>query len=155
MRPGLLWGWDASVVKIQQCPSYEGPPDGTPDPFTGYNYNTSFIGHGDGETDPVPINVARIRDPSRCALFGDGQYTRGTNKFMRCPFVGPTEVFQNEAAGTQGYRHRGRTNVCYCDGHAESVSDRFTATSDTTFPVGPGTGFLSADNSAYDPNWKW
>ena len=151
MLPGILWGNDASVVMIQQCPSYEGPPAGTPDPFTGYNYNTTYIGHGDYESPPSPIKASQVRNPTTCALFGDGQYTYGTNKFMRSPYPSdPNAIFQAEASGTQGYRHRKRTNVCYCDGHAQSTYDRFTNTSDPT-PVGPDTGFLSFDNAAYDP----
>jgi prepilin-type processing-associated H-X9-DG protein len=49
-------------------------------------------------------------------------------------------------AGTQGYRHRKRTNVAFADGHAEALSDLFTGGR----PVGAGTGFLSNDNALYD-----
>jgi prepilin-type N-terminal cleavage/methylation domain-containing protein/prepilin-type processing-associated H-X9-DG protein len=150
MQPGLLWpATGAGGLEVQQCPSYEGPPSGA-DPFTGYNYNTSFIGHGQYESIPAPIKTAQVHHPSTVALFGDGQYYSGTDKYMRSPFPSEGDVsFTSRAAGTQGYRHRGRTNVVYCDGHAASVGDRFTNTSDPR--VGNGTGFLSNDNSAYDP----
>lgn len=151
LLPGLLWEDDNSGFKIQQCPSYEGPAAGAEaDPFTGYNYNTSFIGHGDQET-PItaPIKTSQVTNPSRTALFGDGQIANGSDKFMRSPFLSDQDQFPYRAAGTQGYRHRGRTNVCYCDGHAATVYDCFTASDDPN--VAPGTGFLSIDNSAYDP----
>ncbi|MDB5299111.1 MAG: type secretion system protein [Phycisphaerales bacterium] len=149
--PGLLWpATGGGGLAVQQCPSYDGPLSGTSDPFTGYNYNTSFIGHGQFEDIPDPIKVAQVRHPSTVALFGDGQFYAGPDKHMRSPFPCPGDAsFTSRAAGTQGYRHQGRTNVAYCDGHAASVSDRFTATSDPQ--VGAGTGFLSSDNSAYDP----
>lgn len=149
ITPGLLWGGQVDV-RIQQCPAYEGPANAPGDPYTGYNYNTSYIGRGKGEG--APARATQVRHPSETALFGDGQWALGANKYMRSPLPSPTEdpiVYgpgsAAKAAGTQGYRHNGRTNVAFCDGHAESVADRQTAPG-----VAPGTGFLSADNSMYD-----
>jgi prepilin-type processing-associated H-X9-DG protein len=138
-------------MQIQQCPSFEGKANGLADPFTGYNYNVSYIGHGAGEAVARPAKATEVRNPARCALFGDGQWAGGANKFMRSPFAAPGDVFPNRAAGTQGYRHRGMTNVAFCDGHAESRPERFTSTyRQETEKIGPGTGFLSRDNSMYD-----
>jgi prepilin-type processing-associated H-X9-DG protein len=60
-------------------------------------------------------------------------------------------------AGTQGFRHLKRTNVCYFDGHAATVENRYTRagtlSGGTITYLGAataGTGFLSPDNSAYD-----
>jgi prepilin-type processing-associated H-X9-DG protein len=95
-----------------------------------------------------------LKRPSEVALFGDGGYYGGTNKFMRAPLKdnpindGDTVGTATRAAGTQAFRHRGRTNVLFCDGHADSRKEIFTATNPATF-IGPGTGFLSADNRAY------
>ena len=89
-----------------------------------------------------------MKDPGRCALFGDGQYVAGANKFMRSPYPMSGDAFSSRSAGTQGFRHRGRTNAVFCDGHAETLSGRYTATSDPT-PPAAGTGFLSPDNSLY------
>ncbi|HZL34703.1 MAG TPA: prepilin-type N-terminal cleavage/methylation domain-containing protein [Tepidisphaeraceae bacterium] len=148
IRPGLIWRAGEGGLQVQQCPSYIGRPSGD-DPYTGYNYNTSYIGHGDQETIPAPMRAGQIQDGARTALFGDGQYYGGPDKFMRSPFPSPGDLaFKYRAAGTQAYRHQRRTNVVYCDGHAASVADRFTNTSDPA-AVGPGTGFLSGDNSAY------
>ncbi|HSZ54368.1 MAG TPA: prepilin-type N-terminal cleavage/methylation domain-containing protein [Tepidisphaeraceae bacterium] len=169
IAPGLLW-WNRAVLAVQQCPSYSGNivPD---NPYTGYNYNTSYIGGGMGEVTPLghshvtPAKFSGVKHASQVALFGDGQYAGGADKYMRAPvLMSGTEIGDGvssatRAAGTQGYRHLGRTNVCYCDGHAESVADRFTAPgvwskgSGVAYSAGlsaaPGTGFLSADDSAY------
>ena len=136
-------------AEVQQCPSYEVADPGG-DPYTGYNYNTSYVGHVEREMNPlVSARAADVRHPARCALFGDGQYYGGPDKFMRAPFPSPGDAaFPYRSAGTQGYRHRRATNVVFCDGHAETLRDRFTATSDTSAP-GPDTGFLSTDNSMY------
>ena len=46
--PGLLWQ-GRTIAQVQQCPSFMGESNTTSDPYTGYNYNTSYIGHGGGE----------------------------------------------------------------------------------------------------------
>lgn len=153
ITPGLLWGGRVDA-RIQQCPSYEGRSNSPGDPYTGYNYNTSFIGRGFGEAVPAPAKFSQVRRPSETILFGDGQWSLGANKYMRSPKPSPFEnpfAFAEgsaaKAAGTQGFRHaRGRlTNAAFCDGHAESLRDRFTKPA-----VAPGTGFISADNTLYD-----
>jgi prepilin-type N-terminal cleavage/methylation domain-containing protein/prepilin-type processing-associated H-X9-DG protein len=155
IRPGILWQ-GKGTTRIEQCPSYDGQSSTPSDPYTGYNYNTSFIGHGTFEFTIAPARVNSVHRPYAVALFGDGQYYGGTNKYMRSPArenplsIGDSVSVATRAAGTQGFRHRGRTNVCYADAHAESQRDRFTQTGPTSSFVGPGTGFLSLDNSAYD-----
>jgi len=153
--PGLLWQGQTSAA-VQQCPSFDGASNAGADPYTGYNYNTSYIGHGQGEFVVAPAKQSQVKYPSRCALFGDGQYAAGADKFMRAPFP-PTiggvtdQAFKNQAAGTQGFRHRGGTNVAFADGHAETLWTRYTNTTPTQIAkVAPGTGFLSADNSIYN-----
>jgi len=164
MIPGLVWGTKTNL-RVQQCPVYEGPSMTAGgayvgDPYTGYNYNTSYVG---GEyvsslglyTPTTKAN--QVRRPSDTAVFGDGAYRVGSNriganKFMRAPL---TDSTANDAywdvtfryAGTQAYRHRRKTNVAYADGHASQVSDRFNS---DTRDVAKQTGFLSNDNSAYD-----
>ena len=154
VQPGLLWQ-GLSSAPVQQCPSYEGPSNTVADPYTGYDYNFSYIGGGaDGKLVYPPAKVGQVRYPSRCALFGDGQYYNGADKYMHSPFAGPADLyfsFTTPSAGTQGFRHRGRTNVAFCDGHAETLSQCYTTETslDPNHP-GPGTGFLSADNHLYE-----
>jgi prepilin-type N-terminal cleavage/methylation domain-containing protein/prepilin-type processing-associated H-X9-DG protein len=176
--PGLLWQ-GRTTARVQQCPSFVGESNTTSDPYTGYNYNTSYVGHGGGErvgagyTGDIrsvagapewyrvvmPAKISSVRRPAECALFGDGQYSGGANKYMRAPWVwaGDTDT-SLKAAGTQGYRHRGRTNVAWCDGHVGSTRELYTQTvpgaqaeivsHNETATV--KIGFLSSDNSAYD-----
>jgi prepilin-type processing-associated H-X9-DG protein/prepilin-type N-terminal cleavage/methylation domain-containing protein len=154
VEPGLLWaghagGARSSAGQVQQCPSFAGGSTTRADPYTGYNYNTSRIGHGTGERVEAPARLGDIRNPAGCALFGDGQWSAGANKFMRSPYVIPgVDEFPNRSAGTQGFRHRGSTNVVFCDGHAETLAERYDKTSDPA-PPAAGTGFLSPDNSMY------
>lgn len=149
--PGLLWQSN-TIEKIQQCPSFKGGANWFSDPYTGYNYNTSYIGHGQGESIVVPAMAVMVKRPSQCALFGDGQYADGANKFMRAPWPSEGDAgFFGRAAGTQGYRHRGRTNVAYCDGSTRGVDECYKETDPSEVDnIAQGTGFLSPDNSAYD-----
>jgi prepilin-type N-terminal cleavage/methylation domain-containing protein/prepilin-type processing-associated H-X9-DG protein len=154
---GILWQGSTNE-QIQQCPAYDGKSGTLTDPYTGYNYNTSYIGHGEFESVPAPLKVTQVHHPTRCVLFGDGQYYGGADKYMRAPFPNPGDLnFTSRSAGTQGFRHGGRTNVAFCDGHAESLTQRFTdATPSSEIPlIAPQTGFLSADNSIYDPQGNW
>jgi prepilin-type N-terminal cleavage/methylation domain-containing protein/prepilin-type processing-associated H-X9-DG protein len=151
--PGLLWRGQIDA-RVQQCPSFDGKSNSPLDPYTGYNYNTSYVGHGQGETVEAPAKASQVRQPARTALFGDGEYYNGADKFMRAPFPNPGDAsFTNRAAGTQGYRHRKRTNIAFADGHAESWSQRHTNTTPSEASLlTPDTGFLSDDNSLYDPS---
>ncbi len=148
--PGLLWQGQGNQ-QIQQCPSFAGSTNWFADPYTGYNYNTSYLGHGQYESIPQPAKAADVRQPARTLIFGDGQYSAGANKFMRAPWPNPGDQgFKGRWAGTQGFRHSKRSNAAFCDGHAESLRERFTDNKDGAAKVAADTGFLSADNSLYD-----
>lgn len=159
LEPGLMWQGE-TTERVQQCPGFKGAANWGEDKYTGYNYNTSYIGGRaavkDGEvvsgTVVMSSKVSEVRRPEKCALFGDGQWGEGANKFMRSPFGGKLdENFSGRSAGTQGYRHLGKTNVAWCDGSVASVEECFTeAHASEEANIAEGTGFLSPDNSAYD-----
>ena len=153
--PGFLWA-PQPVTAAQQCPSFDGNAQSAGDAFTGYNYNTSYIGRGTGEIVASPARMAQVKSPSRTLLFGDGQWSAGANKYMRAPKPSPSEdpVSYGEgtasrAAGTQGFRHKGATNAAFCDGHAELLRSRTTAGNPH---VAPGTGFVADPDRPDDPN---
>ena len=148
--PGLLWQAQGTA-RIQQCPSFKGSANWLTDPYTGYNYNTSYIGHGQFESIEEPAKGSAVKHPAKTVLFGDGEYSAGANKFMRAPWSNPgDESFSGRWSGTQGFRHQNRSNAAYCDGHAKSLRDRYTANENGAANVAPATGFLSSDNSTYD-----
>ena len=149
--PGILWAYGDSM-EIQQCPAFRGDSNAGGEPYTGFNYNTSYIGHGSGESIPEPAKTFQVTSTGQTALFGDGQFEGGANKFMRAPWANPGDAgFSGRYAGTQGFRHNGLTNIAFCDGHVGSQRDCYT----DTYPedkamIAEGTGFLSKDNSMYD-----
>lgn len=140
--------------RIYQCPGYHGSSNTRHDPYTGYNYNTSYIGHGERERPyQKAARSSMVMHPANTALFGDGEYGEGANKYMRAPFSdieGYGDRFGARYAGTQGFRHRKRTNVVFCDGSARSLRECYTETERGGENIGEGCGFLSPDNSLYD-----
>lgn len=147
--PGLLWQ-GLSAPQIQQCPSFSGSANWLSDPETGYNYNTSYIGHGQDEDIPQPAKCASVLRPGNTVIFGDGQYADGADKFMRAPYPNPAdEDFWGRNTGTQGFRHLHQSEASFCDGHVESLANCYTNNGEDSF-VTPGTGFLSSSNSLYD-----
>jgi prepilin-type N-terminal cleavage/methylation domain-containing protein len=177
-RSGILWQGD-TLEKVQQCPSYKGVDNWDGNPYTGYNYNTSFIGHGQGESvnptvytgavksaadasgDPIvlPAKMSHVNNPASCVLFGDGHYAGGANKLMRSPRVweGDTD-WDVRIGGTQGFRHIGQTNIGWAAGHVTLQKDIYTDTHpkyklqlDAYNRANKiKIGFLSLDNSLYD-----
>ena len=96
IRPGLIWQ-NEMIEKLHQCPSFKGKSNSLEN-FSGYNYNISYIGHGSNEEVSVPVKTIKVKNPSGCALFGDGQYYDGANKFMRSPWTHAGDDFSFRAA---------------------------------------------------------
>ncbi len=160
VEPGLLW-MGRTIEKIQQCPAFQGPANWLADPHTGYNYNTSYIGRNETTNPVTSAKTIEVRTPAKTALFGDGEYTGGANKFMRAPSSNPRDAsFSDTArhAGVQGFRHLHTTNIAFCDGHAASQRDLYTDTDASSQDIlvqhnqthSNQIGFLAPDNSLYD-----
>ncbi len=170
VRPGILWGYLSSPTSVQQCPDYLGPSTFGADPYTGYNYNTSYIG-AEGRFPEVDANgawrdgwaVARrglatgnFRRTDTTALFGDGGWRGGANKFMRAPSATVEGDFATVYAGGQAFRHGGCTHVAYLDGHVRGACDCCEGGNATPQLLDevmgfPKNGFLSHDDRSYDP----
>ena len=180
-RPGLLWEYTSNPDTVLQCPAYAGTDNwsGTAIP-TGYNYNVAFIAamaapqgvEGAGAWDllapkasladpdtpsatpPTQLTLSQCRRAGTTALFGEGGYRHGANKYMRSP-VQDMELCYG---GAQAYRHGGQTNVAYIDGHvgpcrAPRRGRHFDALPPhlTDLLDHPANGFLSDGDEAYDP----
>jgi prepilin-type processing-associated H-X9-DG protein/prepilin-type N-terminal cleavage/methylation domain-containing protein len=160
LRPGAIWpsGW--TVEQIPHCPLCPLASRTGPDAATGYNYNTTWLG---GEA-PNPwangwenyrfgLTVAQVGHAGRCAMFGEGGYGTSTNRFMRAPSNAIEHNVWTIYSGTQSYRHGGRTNVAFADGHTESRRGVFPGVHATEellkWTDHPRNGFLSNDDSAY------
>ena len=170
VRAGALWAYISGPNQVQQCPEFEGASTFGNDPYTGYNYNTSYIGaegrfpeiDGQGrwidgwKVARLGLASGQLRQTSTTAMFGDGGWRGGANKFMRAPANAVENDLYTVYAGTQAFRHQGCTHVCYLDGHvsgscachegAHATDELLDAT--TGFPL---NGFLAPDDAPYDP----
>lgn len=170
IEPGPLWSFTDHPYEAQQCPSFLGSSTFGGDPVTGFNYNTSFIGaegswpitdsdgrvHSGWQTARKGLAMNQHRRPSETALFGDGGWQWGANKFMRAPSASVEMDLGIVYGGAQAYRHQGCTNVAWLDGHVRSVCRQCQGMHESATllasPMGwPANGFLSNDDSAYDP----
>ena len=162
ISPGPLWRLTNIPGEVQQCPAYTGSANFAGDPYTGYNYNTSYIG---GEA-PFPqtgwdavrwgVRPHACRRASQTAIFGDAGYAAGAQKFMRAPLNREGQNLDMIYSGGQAFRHARSTNVAYVDGHVGSVYHPYPGDLATEELLAeemgyPKNGFLSNDDGAYDP----
>jgi len=170
VRPGALRGFTDHPELVQQCPCCLEHSTFGNDPATGYNYNTTYIGD-EGRLPTIDVDgrliegwenarrgvpISRHRRPSTTAILGDGGWAGGANKFMRAPSNEIEFDWGTVYAGGQAYRHAGRTNVAWLDGHLSSEPDAHPGPRpDTALArdvlAHPANGFLSGDDAAYDP----
>lgn len=167
-EPGPLWTGLDRPFHVMRCPCCA-PTPSDPDP-SGYNYNTTFLaaeGHypvmgPDGSMrsgwDAVRPGLppGARRRPSDTALFGEGGWRGGANRFMRAPGAAVEGDLPTVYAGGQAFRHLGSTNICWLDGHVSSASLPCAGVHATpSLAQGtlgfPDNGFLSEDDGAYDP----
>jgi len=170
IKPGAIWSYISSPTPVQQCPDFFGSSTFGAEPYTGYNYNTTYIG-AEGRFPETDANgrwidgwrVARpglasgnFRKTSTTALFGDGGWLGGANKFMRAPSASVEGDLPTVYAGGQAFRHGGCTHVCYLDGHVAgncgACEGPHAAPSLLDQVMGfPNNGFLSDSDASYDP----
>ena len=162
VSPGALWAFANNPGEVLQCPDYHGPPNAGEE-FTGYNYNTTYIG-GESPFMQLGWKPVRPRVPphacsrsSQCAMFGDGGRKGGASRYMRAPMrsEGPLVPLSAIYNGGQAFRHSHATNIAYIDGHigaADRPCEGKLATGALLDQMGfPSNGFLSDDDHAYDP----
>ncbi len=134
---------------IHGCPDNSFTPSPSTRPYNGYAYNATYIGgdYGTPNGDYSSCTLAQIVFPAGTAVFADGGYGGAQpqpENFLRGP--GDAVFTGSYSAGLVDFRHGGRADVCYADGHVKSVPDLFPYD-----PQYPEFGGLSADDSAYGP----
>ena len=162
VEPGPLWKFTDNPGQVQQDPLYTGPTNFGGEPYTGFNYNTTYIGGeapwGQGWSlfrRGVPPGA--WRRPESTAVFGLGGYVNGANKFMRAPGNSVEGDWGLVYSGGQAFRAVGGTTiVAYLDAHVGSASQPRRGAHATPSLLNqtmgfPANGFLSDDDRAYDP----
>lgn len=171
VKPGVLWSFADGPAEVHQCPAHVGPSTFGSDPFTGYNYNTTYLGaegrlpwlDEDGtlvegwDAARRGMPPALHHAPDRCALYGDAGWRGGANKFMRAPSNTVEHDLGTVYAGGQSFRHGGCCNIVHLDGHCSRSCDAFKGTHAEDWLLEdimgyPTNGFLCDEDDPYDPS---
>jgi prepilin-type N-terminal cleavage/methylation domain-containing protein/prepilin-type processing-associated H-X9-DG protein len=138
---GLLGAYTKND-QINACPSFKAESWGRP--FTGYGYNTSYLGGDQGFT--LPAAMAAIGSPSDTVCLAESAfYVAGTGVAANNYLRSPDDPFYPYTGPNAHFRHNEVANVVYCDGHAKGSTRKFNVS-----PSDGSLGDLSGDGSAYD-----
>ncbi len=90
----------------------------------GYGYNAAYIG-GSPRDFWTPERLGNVAQPARTVMFSDTAFARaeGIQEYAYCEprqQERPLERFRGKLSASVHFRHAGRANVAWCDGHATS-----------------------------------
>lgn len=167
---GALYGYLSKCDGIRSCPSLSGFRSSAADnafesSCGGYGYNDRGVGsqvywHGRTERGAAQgMTPGAIRDPAQTVMFCDAAFPQPYDdprylieysfaEAMR--FVdGQPPKEEGEAQPSIHFRHGGRANVVWCDGHVSS--EQLAVTNNSTFAQWNIGWFGTPDNSLFDP----
>ncbi|MFM7808606.1 MAG: hypothetical protein ACKPEA_11885, partial [Planctomycetota bacterium] len=136
-KPGSIWKFTGQPQEVQQCPACLAASTFGADPFTGYQFNTTYLGAegllpATGEDGSVQDGWSRVRlgvgpgqwrHTDTVAMFADGGWRGGANKFMRAPSAKVENDLGMVYTGGSAFRHRGQCNVAWLDGHVSLMDE--------------------------------
>lgn len=146
------------VEQIKKCPVFEPTMSGGfEEAAGGYGYNAAFIGSSTGlqeywgvpmsvlewerRVDNVPAKISQIRRASEKLVFADaamGQKVGGAFSLIEYSFIEAPLNEWGASSPSLHFRHNGRANVGFADGHVSSEAFEWT------YP----TNIYKADNQA-------
>ena len=144
-RPGFIGQYITG--RVFECPS-RFKLNSLGRPFTGYAYNTSYLGGYSGVWFPEPkpsAKVSRVRNPAGTVLVADSAiWSTYTNELLANNYL-----YSPSDSGYYGpqvhFRHNGFANVAFCDGHVEAIGTKYNVSA-----YDSSLGDLSVDDSMYD-----
>ena len=149
-------GGGGSSAWVRRCPGFRPEAAGFEASCGGYGYNALGVGseaclpRGGGTA--VGMRAGAIARPAETLMFADAAFLPGSGakaKLIEYSFAEPPRFASGGTPWpTIHFRHRGRANAAWCDGHVTSESpDRTNGRS-----PGPVLGWFGPDdNSLFDP----
>ena len=116
----------------------------------GYNYLLSFANVNARPPNYRFVSTAKVTAPARVVIAADAAYLLSRTE------AGPTSYLYNTSSGKGGFadfRHPGGAVAVYVDGHA-AVDSAITPSRSAPENFRERIGYLSEDDSAYDPFFK-
>ena len=118
----------------------------------GMNYLLSFDGPSSSPPNYRPCRITQVKRPTKLVVLADAAcFLTGTDGRPA-----PTAFLYNPSSGRGGYadfRHSGAYVVSFADGHATSWT-AFTPRPTDTSGWEKRVGYLTSDDSVYDPFWR-
>jgi prepilin-type processing-associated H-X9-DG protein len=123
-RRGPLSTYLGSDGRVKTCPTFHDALSGADsfeDGTGGYGYNAAYIGGTAGRPFQAE-RAANVPNPARTVMFTDTAFARaaGIQEYAYAEpyrWVDFTGQPAGELAASVHFRHRGRANVAWCDGH--------------------------------------
>ena len=147
-----LGGGGASAW-VRRCPSFRPEAEGFETSCGGYGYNALGVGSelclpGDYDKNAVGMRAAAIEHPAATVMFADAAYLDG-DMLIEYSFAEPPRFADGSVPDpTIHFRHRGRANVVWCDGHVSSETLARSSGQAGSRSLG---WFGPADNELFDP----
>ena len=150
-----LGGGGASAW-VRRCPGFHPDAAGFETSCGGYGYNALGVGselcRPDGGGATVGMPAGAVAHPAATVMFADTAYLQGSGKkakLIEYSFAEPPQLVGGIAAWpTIHFRHRGRANVAWADGHVTSETLARTGSRGAAQGLG---WFGPDDNSLFDP----
>lgn len=162
-RKGPLWNYIARCGGLKKCPSAQNLQDLTTQTGAfesgcgGFGYNAAYVGGTYYKNIPVVAQeiaslASDIADPPRTIMFADAAMAKNfpTAHMIEYSFVEPPFIVTADGPGDEvtspsmHFRHNGRINVGWCDGHVSSQKMTFTR---------PGLNAYRRDNEGASLGW--
>ena len=149
-----LGGGGASAW-VRRCPGFRPEAAGFEASCGGYGYNALGVGTelcrpGGGQSVGMPAGA--VAHPAATVMFADAAYLKGSGakaKLIEYSFVEPPQFTNGQTPDpTIHFRHRGRANVAWADGHVTSEALARTGGKWASRQLG---WFGPDDNSLFDP----
>lgn len=118
----------------------------------GYGYNDQFVG-GSPDDFELPSMVNQIKNSSQTIMFADAAFFSG-GKLIEYSFISAPYWVWGQLSPSIHFRHAGRANVIFCDGHLELRTCDLVHVSSPIFSEEDfrtnKLGFVGTDNTLYD-----
>lgn len=149
-------GGGAASTWVRRCPGFKPANAGFETGCGGYGYNAQGVGSevllNVPQSERYGMRPGAIAHPARIVMFADTAFIAGrgaTAHLIEYSFVEPPQF----AGGGQSwptihFRHNGRANVAWCDGHVTAETMTFSDGASAAHQLG---WFGPKDNSLFDP----
>jgi len=137
--------------KIYECPSFRlSGAVSTDRPYTGYAFNTTYLGGQISEWDGTnipPKKITNVNVPAETVLVSDAaMWSTWTNNIIGTNYLrAPSDLVWGSHPQTSHFRHNETCNVAFVDGHVDVLKQGYNP--NTSAPL---CADLSSDDSLYD-----